>query len=427
LTIIRSRIGGYNLTMRITIHSIVLMIACVANLPAIGQAQTVTPIPPELRQRLNLDPFYEKCVMLRQFPIVGSAKVHDQALLEAAFLINQMLNGRDDILDAMAQNKVRLAVMASTEYTTDVPEHSDLTPRDFMNRRARGLGPTPQRPAVSCGEENLLCFPGDPYSTENILIHEFSHAIHDMGLSTVDPTFDGRLKKAYEQAMDEGLWEDKYASENRHEYWAEGVQSWFDCNRENDYEHNHVNTRDELKAYDPRLAALVAEVFGDRPWRYTRPANRPADQTAHLAGFDPSKAPRFSFPARAVKANDDGDGGADAPKEGEPLMSLKLSPPTNVAEVRSGEAVVETRIVFVNQTEGDVRTFWIDEEGEQHEYSRIRRGRTHDQHTFAGHAWLITDAKRQPLGVVVAGEKRGRVKIASVAPIAPDNPEAPTE
>lgn len=51
--------------------------------------------------------------------------------------------------------------MAQDEMTTDVPEHCDLRPKDYWDRRARRLGATDARPAVSCGEENLLCLPGD--------------------------------------------------------------------------------------------------------------------------------------------------------------------------------------------------------------------------------------------------------------------------
>ena len=44
----------------------------------------------------------------------------------------------------------------------------------------------------------------------------------------VDPGFDARVKAAYSAAMHDGLWKGKYASVNHHEYFAEGVQSWFD-------------------------------------------------------------------------------------------------------------------------------------------------------------------------------------------------------
>jgi hypothetical protein len=59
----------------------------------------------------------------------------------------------------------------------------------------------------------------------------------------VDATFDRRVKASYDAAMKAGLWKGKYASVNHHEYFAEGVQSWFDNNREDDHDHNHVNTR----------------------------------------------------------------------------------------------------------------------------------------------------------------------------------------
>lgn len=144
----------------------------------------------------------------------------------------------------------------------------------------------------------MLCYPGDPYSTENILIHEFAHNIHLRGLANVDPTFDPRLKRAYDAAMKAGLWRGKYASVNHHEYFAEGVQSWFDNNRENDHDHNHVNTRAELIAYDAGLAAICREVFGDTVLKYTKPTTR---LTGHMAGYDPAKAPTFVWPEPLAK------------------------------------------------------------------------------------------------------------------------------
>src|SRR5262249_53392705 len=161
------------------------------------------------------------------------------------------------------------------------------------DRRARGLGAEPGAPAVSSAEENLLCFPGDPYAAENICVHELAHAVHDMGMVTVDPTFDWRLRAAFEHAKRTGLWRGTYAGTDHHEYWAEGVQSWFDNNRQNDALHNDVNTRAKLMAYDPDLAGLCHEVFGDLPWRYHKPMERAAEDRAHLAGYDPTRAPRF--------------------------------------------------------------------------------------------------------------------------------------
>lgn len=251
----------------------------------------------------GFDPFYTKYVSARGFPVVGSEKVSDYALVEAACLIDHMLDKRPDIRAALIENKVRCAVMAYSERTTDVPEHSDLKPARYWDRRARGLGATRIRPAVSCGEENLLGYPGDPYAGECILIHEFAHAIHQMGLNPIDKTFQPRLNEAYESATKKGLWKGTYAAASVAEYWAEGVQSWFDTNRAPDRVHNEVNTREELEEYDPTLAALIAEVFRGTEWRYVPPHRRTAE--LHLAAFDRASAPTFVWSPELTKWYDE--------------------------------------------------------------------------------------------------------------------------
>ena len=51
----------------------------------------------ELRTQLKLSPFYKKCLTPGGFPIVCSDKVSDFALCEAAYVVNSMLAGRDDV------------------------------------------------------------------------------------------------------------------------------------------------------------------------------------------------------------------------------------------------------------------------------------------------------------------------------------------
>jgi hypothetical protein len=274
--------------------AMVLSLSASAEDPKTSEAHTayeVTPPPAELK----LSDFYQKYISANGYPIVSSGKVNDYALKEAAYLANMMLAKRPDVRQAMIAGGSRLVVMAHDEFTTDVPEHSHMTPKSFWDARARGLGGSRKDPVCSCGEENLLGLEGDPYSTENILIHEFAHNIHLRGMVVVDPTFDDRLKASYERAIKAGLWKTKYASVNHAEYFAEGVQSWFNNNREPDHDHNHVNTREELKEYDPGLAALCEEVFGDTKLVYTKPVTR---LTGHLTGYDPKAAPKFTWPAR---------------------------------------------------------------------------------------------------------------------------------
>lgn len=239
------------------------------------------------------------------FPIVATSKTNPYALKEVAYLLNLMLDHRPDVRQAMIDSGARMIIMAHDEYTTDMPEfarladepvkgYENLSAKTYWDTRARGLGGSQTDPFCSCAEENVLGLPGDPYTKECIVIHEFAHCIHLRGMVNVDPTFDTRLKAAYDSAMKAGLWRGKYASVNHHEYWAEGVQSWFDDNRVNDHDHNHVHLRSQLIEYDPGLAALCREVFGSTELHYIKPATR---LTGHMAGYDPAKAPAFSWPS----------------------------------------------------------------------------------------------------------------------------------
>lgn len=81
-----------------------------------------------------------------------------------------------------------------------------------------------------------------------------------------------------------------YAWRNRSEYWAEGVQCWYDTNRTMDHDHNHIHTREQLKNYDHALAKLCEEVLGNDPWRFISPRERAGRD--HLNGYEPKRAPQ---------------------------------------------------------------------------------------------------------------------------------------
>ncbi len=374
-----------------------------------AQRSVLSPPPPEIVADFNLDAAYAKCILVEGLPIVASAKVDDHALLEAAWLIAKMLGGHPEILKAMAKNKVRFGIMAHNEFTTDIPEHRTLIPKRYWDRRARGLGASSSRPAVTCGEENLLCLPGDPYGTENILIHEFGHALHQMGLSDTDPTFDKRLAQTYQTAMKAGLWKGKYASVNRMEYWAEGTQSWFDTNRENDHDHNHVNTRSELKEYDPALAALCAEIYGEGAWRYVRPEKR--EQPEHFQGYDFAKAPKYSWPEELNTWT-------------ETALSNPLLQPTGLAEVpfmqltkqakapaSTNESKGDCSLIIANATERELSVSWVDFDGHLQPHGSVRGKFVSIQETHPGHVFIVTEEDGTPVGYGIAKSGDSRVVI----------------
>ena len=269
---------------------------------AVSALAPITPPPVELK----LDPFYRKYLSPGGMPIVSSEKVNDYALREAAFIVDRLLEHRPDVRRAMVRNGSRVTVMAHNEFTADVPEHSRLKPAEFWNKRARGLGGTRRCPVTSCGEENLLNFVGDPYKTENILIHEFAHSMQNLGLEEADKTFRSRLDKAYQAARAAGKWKDTYAGESLGEYWAEGVQSWFDTNRSRDRIHNGIDTREKLLAYDPPLAELLAEAFGKDAWRYRKIADRPPRPAPPLGRLRPRRRPALRLAGQAAGAAEQG-------------------------------------------------------------------------------------------------------------------------
>jgi hypothetical protein len=228
--------------------------------------------------------------------------------LEANYLVRQMFAYRHDVLKAIIDAGLRLVVVGVNESISDVPQCKDQLDAESDGKARRFFTCTPERLMVICAEENLLCYRDDPYAGESILIREFARALHtitghrpvgqepdkkaqqqyELGVKRIDREFDERLKQLYERAIQKGLWKDTYAALAREDYWAEAVQSWFDANRQNCRGHNHINTREELEAYDPDLAEFIAQVFRHSfrtDWRYKRPATGSPDAPAlRLAG-----------------------------------------------------------------------------------------------------------------------------------------------
>ena len=118
----------------------------------------------------------------------------------------------------------------------------------------RGVGATIAIPVSSAGKENLLCLANDPYAGEQVLVQTFATAVL-LALERVDgSTFGSRLDTAYDDAMRAGLWQNTYAMENPIEYYAVGVQAWFDAKPDvspPDGVHNDINTRAELDPVRP--------------------------------------------------------------------------------------------------------------------------------------------------------------------------------
>ncbi|SHF92532.1 hypothetical protein SAMN05444274_11339 [Mariniphaga anaerophila] len=218
-------------------------------------------------KELNLDSFYKKHSNVNGIHIISSHRVPDSAFVKACEIIDFMTTGLPkDVLNQMAKVNTRVGIMARYEGTTDIPEHAHLANDTILNWdvRARGLGGTLEMPLTTCAEENLLCYQIDKYHAEDILIHEFAHTIHGVGIIPLDDTFNDLLQEKLDAAMAAGKYNNTYAATNTWEYWAEGVQNWFNVNAEVKYadgKHNWVNTRADMKKYDPDLFEIVSIYF----------------------------------------------------------------------------------------------------------------------------------------------------------------------
>lgn len=80
------------------------------------------------------------------------------------------------------------------------------------------------------------------------------------------------------------------------------------------------------------------------------------------------------------------------------------------ASTRTGD---ETSVTFINRTEGEVELFWLDADGERKSYGKLAVGAERDQHTFAGHVWLVVNGNGRPLGVFQAEDKPARVEVGN--------------
>ncbi len=261
--------------------------------------------------RKTLDKFYKQHIVADGLVVAGSEKVSIQALREAGYLAKKVLANRPDVIKDLCEKRgMFVAVMAYCEMQTDLPDCRGMSL--WWAYRARGLGSRP----VSCGEENLLNLKGDPWQGENIFIHEFAHVTQGYVLG-IDEKLGERFRELFDEAKQSGRVRGYAIYGGPAEFWAEGVQAWFNCNGAvrpksggsissfeivgPQGEHVcHLRTREQMKKHMPEYAKLLDAAYRQNEWTYVPPAKRLNEP--HLAGFDPNDAPEFRWPAAVVEA-----------------------------------------------------------------------------------------------------------------------------
>jgi len=211
-----------------------------------------------------MDRFYQKYADANGIPIATSSAVSDKAITLACQLVKEMLSRRDDVRQKLINSKMRFTLIAASEELSSIPEVNARYGSAY-NQRARGLGSL--IPTI-CAEENILCQRDrDRWRGENICVHEYSHTFVDWGLATVDPGFRSRVDAAYRAAQASGNFANTYAASELGEFWAEGVQDWYNSNLQaipTNGIHNSINTRAELKTASPQLYDILARVLPEK-------------------------------------------------------------------------------------------------------------------------------------------------------------------
>lgn len=144
--------------------------------------------------------------------------VHDDALKRACYLTRFLLADHYGVRNSFYHRSGRTAVIGEHEGTTSIPEHSHLGA--WMNQRARGLGATDGAPVSTGGEENLLCHSNDRYRHEDIFLHEFAHAVSNIGAAHAISGWNQKLESQYNTAKSRGLWANTYSMTDSAEYFV---------------------------------------------------------------------------------------------------------------------------------------------------------------------------------------------------------------
>lgn len=236
----------------------------------------------------------------------------DADVLEAAAAQVDVQLGKTDtgIAAQMAEFGCSLAVYGVYENAYLVPEHRGAYDPAMYDVEGYG-GSTHNNCVSSISARNVLRtvdspnpFDNTSYTNENILAHEFGHAVRLVGIETLEDTsLSEEFWTVYENAYNTGLWPNTYAISNIDEYFATLTAIWFNNMAEksdwSDGVRSPINTREELKAYDPvayeYLAKIYDQVAMPAPWDepgpdiyhgdYTEPPTLPQRITADEVGF----------------------------------------------------------------------------------------------------------------------------------------------
>ena len=202
------------------------------------------PPPPSL----GIHIFYQKYLEVGGVVITAPTEVSDEKMAQTGEIVAAMLSGRPAFFENLSQKYLRIAIFKTNEKGEQIIQLPEAGPGYDAGG---GSFPTSTAWVAAVRESDRHCY---------VLLHEFAHAIRSaLRDQPGGQAFDARLEALYSAALNAGLWKDSYASRNFSEYWAETVTFWFQ---------EFIRSPAELygsklEDYDPEIAKLIAETFGD--------------------------------------------------------------------------------------------------------------------------------------------------------------------
>jgi len=220
--------------------------------------------------------YYQRmCYSALGFPIITDGIASDTALDRTAWTLDNVAATLDPyVVNQMITRFFRQAVMGRfpAEVVTSLPEYADQDPNFWYNRR--GCGATDWIPVGSNAEEDVLCYSDDLYPDQDITVHEFGHSLHLLGFKHTWDSFQQELDAAYDYAHYYNTWGSgyigSYAMTNAEEYFAMGLQAYFDVGYPFDQQGGPWS-RVTLNQVDPTLGQIIDRYMGFNPWRGSCP------------------------------------------------------------------------------------------------------------------------------------------------------------
>jgi len=208
--------------------------------------------------RADLDPFYCWAVDIGGVALVASAAVSSATVNTAAESVAEMLRFREDIRERLARLGPKIIIVGPNELITDAPELRHMSNSSLYDDRGYGqLRGWSGGVIAAVGAEGIVGLDAVSTGRDDVMVHEFAHMLHALGLTTDEWTASRTL---YSRSLAKGRWQGTYAGRNYSEFFAELTQIYFGV-KGPAYE---ANGPDELRQYDPESADYLEQVYGPR-------------------------------------------------------------------------------------------------------------------------------------------------------------------